>query len=131
MSTALPILCNACGKEIDPSGGMYGINGLRGSYHPNCITDVGVTPMARRVAEQAERIEELEEALHQIAQWTDAYPADIFTVPDSAWLKRAHEVLQADGKAIDTISAHVARHCLGGIGKIAHEALGALLTKDR
>lgn len=76
-----------------------------------------------RIAEQAERIQELEEALFQIAQWADAYPADIFTVPDSAWLKRAHEVLQSDGKAIDTISAHVARHSLRGVGDIARTAL--------
>ena len=70
-----------------------------------------------------ERCEELEEALMRIAQWADAYPSDIFPVPDDAWLKRAHEILKANGMTIDRIAAHSARHALRGVGEIARGVL--------
>ena len=70
-----------------------------------------------------DRIDELEEALWRILQWAGAYPTDIFVEPDSQWLKEAHEALKRDGKTIDTISAHVGRHCLKGVGDIARAVL--------
>ena len=70
---------------------------------------------------QQDRIEELEEALHKIAQWSDAYPLDIFPEPD---LKKARALLEAGGITLDSVSAHCMRHVVEGVGKIAKEALG-------
>ncbi|MET4197310.1 hypothetical protein ABIA95_000148 [Bradyrhizobium sp. LA8.1] len=69
---------------------------------------------------QQDRIDELEEALHKIAQWSDAYPLDIFPEPD---LKKARALLEAGGITLDSISAHCMRHVVEGVGKIAKEAL--------
>ena len=68
----------------------------------------------------AARIEELEEALHYIAGWAEAYPLDIFPEPD---LKKARALLEAGGITLDSISAHAMRHVVEGVGKIAREAL--------
>jgi hypothetical protein len=70
-----------------------------------------------------ERCDDLEEALTRIMLWADAYPQDIFHVPDAAELKRAHEVLKANGMTIDAISAHAMRHALQGVGEIARGIL--------
>ena len=72
------------------------------------------------VEEAADEIERLREALHQIAQWSEAYPLDIFPEPD---LKKAHEVLRANGMTIDAISASAARHVVEGVGEIARAAI--------
>ena len=68
-----------------------------------------------------EKLDRYEEALHRIAQWSRAYPLEVFPEPD---LKRAHEVLTAHGMTLDAISAHVMRDLIVGVGKIAREALG-------
>lgn len=68
----------------------------------------------------ADRIEQLTEALQRIKQWSEAYPLDVFPEPD---LKRAHAVLKEHGMTLDAISAHVMRHALRGVGRIAAEAL--------
>ena len=67
-----------------------------------------------------DRIEELEYALQQIVQWSEAYPKNIFPEPD--W-KRAAELLNAGGITLDAVSAHCMRHVVDGVGKIAREAL--------
>jgi hypothetical protein len=72
-----------------------------------------------------ERCDELQEALWRIAKWADAYPTSVFPEPDEAYLRRAHELLVADGKTLDRISAHVLRHALNGVGEIARGALAA------
>lgn len=64
--------------------------------------------------------ERMEDALQKILQWCDAYPLDIFPEPD---LKRAHEVLTANGMTLDSISAHVSRHVLRGIEGLARAAI--------
>jgi len=69
---------------------------------------------------QQERIDELEEALHRIVQWSEAYPLDIFPEPD---LKKARALLEAGGITLDAISAHCMRHVVEGLGKIASAAL--------
>lgn len=69
---------------------------------------------------QQERIDELEEALHRIVQWSEAYPLDIFPEPD---LKKARALLEAGGITLDSISAHCMRHVVEGVGKIASAAL--------
>jgi hypothetical protein len=67
-----------------------------------------------------ERLERYEEALERIAQWSDAYPRDIFEEPD---FKKASEVLKAAGMTLDAISASCMRHAIDGVGKIAKNAL--------
>lgn len=69
---------------------------------------------------QQERIDELEEALHRIVQWSEAYPLDIFPEPD---LKKARALLEAGGITLDSISAHCMRHVIEGVGKIASATL--------
>ena len=68
-----------------------------------------------------DKLDRYEEALHRIAQWSRAYPLEVFPEPD---LKRVHEVLTAHGMTLDAISAHIMRHLVVGVGKIAREALG-------
>lgn len=69
---------------------------------------------------QQERIDELEEALHKIVQWSKAYPLTVFPEPD---FKKAAELLKAGGITLDAISASNMRHVVEGVGKIASEAL--------
>lgn len=70
----------------------------------------------------AERVEDLEEALTKIEQWAAAYPLDIFPEPD--WPKVA-ETLHAAGLSLDQVSASCMRHVARGMGKIASTALSA------
>jgi hypothetical protein len=67
-----------------------------------------------------DRVDELEEALQRIAQWSEAYPLDIFPEPD---LKAARKLLEAGGITLDSIAAHCMRHVIEGVGKIAREVL--------
>lgn len=67
-----------------------------------------------------DRIEQLEEALHHIVQWSEAYPLKVFPEPD--W-KKAAELLKAGGVTLDAVSAHCMRHVIEGVGKIARAAL--------
>ena len=69
------------------------------------------------------REERLEEALQRIAQWSDAYPLDVFPEPDEAYYKKAHEVLRAHGMTLDRLSAAAMRHVILGVGRVAKEAL--------
>ena len=71
-------------------------------------------------AMRADRIEALEEALQRIAQWSEAYPRDIFPEPD--W-KKAAELLKAGGITLDRISGSCMRHVVEGVGEIARAAL--------
>ena len=71
---------------------------------------------------EEDRIDQLEEALHRIAQWSEAYPLDIFPEPD---LKKARELLAAGGITLDAISAHCMRHVIEGVGQIARAALAS------
>ena len=67
-----------------------------------------------------EREEKLEQALHHIVQWSEAYPLTVFAEPD--WEKAA-ELLKAGGISLDSISASCMRHVVEGVGQIAREAL--------
>jgi hypothetical protein len=94
----------------------------------NCTHEAALERIAELEAklEGAEnRAERYEEALYRIAEWSKAYPLDIFLEPD---LKRAHEVLKAAGMGIDGISAEAMRHALKGVGRIATDALPDELT---
>jgi hypothetical protein len=61
-----------------------------------------------------------EEALTKIAQWSEAYPLEVFPEPD--W-KKAAELLKAGGQSLDAISASCTRHLVKGVGQIARDAL--------
>ena len=67
----------------------------------------------------AER-DRLREALEQIAQWSEAYPTEVFPEPDFA---RAAAALASSGMSIDAVSASNMRHATKGVGKIARAAL--------
>jgi len=69
------------------------------------------------------REERLEEALWRIAQWSDAYPVDVFPEPDEDYYRNAHKVLTAHGMTLDRLSAAAMRHVIEGVGKVAKEAL--------
>jgi DNA-binding FadR family transcriptional regulator len=60
-------------------------------------------------------LETLQEKLHKIKTWIDAYPLAIFPEPD---FKKAHEVLKQHGMSLDAISASNMRHMLNGIKDI-------------
>jgi hypothetical protein len=65
--------------------------------------------------------EKFRDALQKIKNWSEAYPLEVFPEAD---LKRARELLQAGGIAIDSISAAAMRHVINGVGEIAKKALG-------
>ena len=67
-----------------------------------------------------DRIDDLEEALQRIADWSDAYPIEVFPEPD--WPK-ARALLEAGGVTLDSVSADCMRHCVEGVGKIAKGVL--------
>lgn len=86
-----------------------------------------IVKRARKAIEAADEIERLDdrvsdltEALHKIDSWSRAYPLDVFPTPD---LDKAARVLRENGMTIDSISAHVARHVVEGVGKIARDVL--------
>lgn len=67
-----------------------------------------------------DRIDALEEALHRIVQWADAYPATVFPEPD--WSK-ARQLLEAGGLTLDRIAASNMRYAIKGVGEIARKVL--------
>lgn len=72
---------------------------------------------------QDERIDELEGALRQIVQWSEAYPVKVFPEPTpEQWVQMA-ELLKGAGMTLDSFSASNMRHVADGVGKIAREAL--------
>lgn len=75
--------------------------------------------MARIEQLENER-DEYEEALQRIAQWSDAYPLEVFPEPD---FKKAHEALKTAGMTLDAISDSNIRYAVRGVGEIAKKAL--------
>jgi hypothetical protein len=70
-----------------------------------------------------EQQDRLVEALHRIAEWSDAYPLAVFPEPDEAYYAKAHRVLVDNGMTLDRLSAAGMRHVVRGVGRIAKEAL--------
>lgn len=68
------------------------------------------------------RIDELEQALHKIQQWSEAYPLSVFPEPD---FKKVRDLLEAGGITLDAVSASNMRHVVKGVGEIARTALKA------
>lgn len=58
---------------------------------------------------------EIQDKLHQIKMWIDAYPLKIFPEPD---FEKAAKVLKDNGMTLDAISASNMRHVLNGIRDI-------------
>lgn len=73
-----------------------------------------------RTAAKDARIEQLEDALHRLDQWSQAYPLDVFPEPD---FKRAAEVLKSNGMTIDAISASNMRHVITRVREIIADVL--------
>jgi hypothetical protein len=63
----------------------------------------------------------------RIAQWSDAYPLDVFPEPN---LEKARQLLEAGEMTLDSVSASCARHIVEGVGKIAKEALGPMWNRE-
>ena len=72
-------------------------------------------------AEMEDRIDELENALWRIYNWSKAYPSDIFPEPD---YRKAAEVLREKGMTLDAIAGNCMKHATMGVGNIARIALG-------
>lgn len=66
------------------------------------------------------RIDALEQALHEIVSWSEAYPLAVFPEPD---FKKARALLEAGGITLDAVSASCMRHVVTGVGDIARRAL--------
>lgn len=81
------------------------------------------TPFVCAIGDLSEKVDELEDALHRIVQWADAYPTDIFHEPSAEESQKAHKLLTANGMTLDAFSASMGRHCLKGAGDIARAAL--------
>ena len=60
-------------------------------------------------------LEELQDKMHRIKTWINAYPLNVFPEPD---FKKAHEVLKQNGMTLDAITASNMRHVLNGIKAI-------------
>jgi len=59
--------------------------------------------------------EELQDKLHRIKTWIDAYPLSMFPEPD---FKKAARVLKENGMTLDAISASNMRYVLDGVKEI-------------
>jgi len=75
--------------------------------------------------EAAAMLQTAAEALGEIAQWAEAYPADMFAEPDFAAVNKA---LTDAGipEQMDRLHASWARHLITGVGNIARAALERL-----
>lgn len=105
-------------ETITPNGGYY-------SVAVNAMWKFWQIASAERAS--AERhVDRMEHALHQIKQWSEAYPLDVFPEPD---FKKAHEVLTANGMTLDAISASNMRHVITRVQKIVDAAMNAEPTK--
>ena len=88
------------------------------------IEHYDVCSAVERISTLEDRIDTLEQALHQIDHWSQAYPQEVFPKPDSEYLAEAAKVLEQNGMSLGRISANTMRHVITGVGKIAREALG-------
>jgi hypothetical protein len=79
--------------------------------------------MTERDPIDVERVERLEDALTRIRQWAEAYPVKFFTtVPDDE-VRRAGQLLKAEGISMDALHAGWARYLLDGVREVAAAAL--------
>lgn len=69
---------------------------------------------------EQDRIDELEDVLHEIKCWCKAYPRTVFIEPTKEGWKRANEVLDAADNcpSLTAISGSNMRHVVEGIQRI-------------
>lgn len=79
--------------------------------------------MTKATVTSDEMRELVEDFLHELDGWEQAYPLSAFPEPD---LKRAAEVLKADGMTLDAISASNMRHVVSKIAPKARDTILAL-----
>ena len=65
--------------------------------------------------EQENLLEELQNKMHRLKTWIEAYPVEVFPEPD---FEKAHKVLKQHGMTLDVISASNIRHVLAGVKAI-------------
>jgi len=105
----------------DKAGGYY-------SRHVSAMTGEGLHAKSDIAGELAHRDmeidrldrrnDQLEEALHRIRSWCEAYPLDVFPKPDLAASRKA---LEDAGLSLDRISSDAMRHV---VTKIAEQLRG-------
>lgn len=88
--------------------------------HPDCpwlhyLGSLDFLCDAALVLFRIHNLEKLQDKMHKIITWINAYPLDIFPEPD---LKKAHKILKQHGMTLDAISASNMRHVLNGIKNI-------------
>jgi len=81
---------------------------------------IDIHPNKESWVNQPERIQELEDALTKIHNWTKAYPLEVFPEPD---FKKAAEVLMTAGISLDAVSASNMRHVIGRLKDIVENVL--------
>lgn len=109
----------------------YGMMHQHGTIKRGCF-DATVKEIERqelRIAELSQQLEDAkkdverkEHTLEQLRQWSLAYPLSVFPEPD---LKKAHEVLTANGMTLDAISAYNMRHVITKVIEIVDSAIAA------
>jgi hypothetical protein len=72
---------------------------------------------------EEDRMDRLEEALHRVASWAEAYPLSVFPEPSKGYYSHAREVLEENGMSLDRIAAASMRHVVTQIARIARTAL--------
>ena len=65
-----------------------------------------------------EQIEILQNKMHRLLQWAEAYPLTVFPEPD---FKKAHKVLKENDLSLDAISASNMRHVINGVKEIIND----------
>ena len=113
---------NGTKKQIDEYLRDHGYDpvavGLRGKILADTIIK-NIELVAR--AERAENnLEIAMTALHEIQNWADAYPLEVFPEPNFAEVKR---LLEAGGISVGSVSASNMRHVINGVKNIILEAL--------
>lgn len=72
-----------------------------------------IVRLESRLLEQSEKIEDLEQKLHEIRSWCQAYPLGVFTEPDWAEVKD-----KLGATLLTQVSGSNMRHVVEGIQKI-------------
>ena len=91
-------------------------------YFRSAIESLDALAAEREARKDEARVERMENALHQISQWAQAYPLDVFPEPD---FKKAYEVLKAADVSLGAVAASSMRHVITQVQAIVNAALQA------
>ena len=111
MNTSVAYRLEALEKFMEAVAQMVGCLPSYCDSHP----DRGNAHIIERLRHLTSELEDLQDKMHKIKTWIDAYPLDIFPEPD---FKKAAKVLKENGMILDSISASSMRHVLNGIKDI-------------